>query len=63
MAGSQIAMLRKMVDSGEMDVVTKVRAIRVNTGLGKAVPAAARAAGAGSGWGREAYFLGSDFES
>ncbi len=40
MAGSQIAMLRKMVDSGEMDVVTKVRAIRVNTGLGKAVAAA-----------------------
>ena len=42
MAGSQIAMLRKMVDSGEMDMVTKVRAIRVNTGLGKAVPAAAQ---------------------
>ena len=42
MAGSQIAMLRKMVDSGEMDMVTKVRAIRVNTGLGKAVPAAAK---------------------
>jgi peptidoglycan hydrolase-like protein with peptidoglycan-binding domain len=41
MAGSQIAMLRKMVDSGEMDMVTKVRAIRVNTGLGKAVSAAA----------------------
>jgi hypothetical protein len=42
MAGSQIAMLRKMVDSGEMDMVTRVRAIRVNTGLGKAVPAAAQ---------------------
>lgn len=33
MAGSQITMLRKMVNSGEMDVVTQVRAIRVNTGL------------------------------
>ncbi|MGD8824883.1 MAG: peptidoglycan-binding domain-containing protein [Myxococcales bacterium] len=33
MAGSQIAMLRKMVDRGEMEVVTEVRAIRVNTGL------------------------------
>jgi peptidoglycan hydrolase-like protein with peptidoglycan-binding domain len=33
MAGSQITMLRKMVNSGEMDVVTEVRAIRVNTGL------------------------------
>ena len=33
MAGSQITMLRKMVDSGEMEVVTEVRAIRVNTGL------------------------------
>jgi peptidoglycan hydrolase-like protein with peptidoglycan-binding domain len=42
MAGSQIAMLRKMVDSGEMDMVTRVRAIRVNTGLGKAVPTAAQ---------------------
>jgi peptidoglycan hydrolase-like protein with peptidoglycan-binding domain len=37
MAGSQIAMLRKMVDRGEMDVVTEVRAIRVNVGLQGAV--------------------------
>ena len=42
MAGSQIAMLRKMVNSGEMDVVTNVRAIRVNTGLAGAFPASAR---------------------
>jgi len=41
MAGSQIAMLRKMVNSGEMDMVTKVRAIRVNTGLAGAFPARA----------------------
>ena len=40
MAGSQIAMLRKMVNSGEMDVVTQVRAIRVNTGLARAFPTA-----------------------
>ncbi len=33
MAGSQIAMLEKMVESGEMTVVTTVRAVRVNTGL------------------------------
>jgi len=33
MAGSQIAMLRKMVDRGEMEVITQVRAIRVNVGL------------------------------
>lgn len=32
-AGSQIQMLRKMVESGDMTVVTTVRAIRVNTGL------------------------------
>jgi hypothetical protein len=32
-AGSQIEMLRKMVESGDMTVVTTVRAIRVNTGL------------------------------
>jgi peptidoglycan hydrolase-like protein with peptidoglycan-binding domain len=38
MAGSQIAMLRKMVDRGEMEVVTEVRAIRVNVGLEGAVP-------------------------
>lgn len=37
MAGSQIAMLRKMVDRGEMDVVTEVREIRVNVGLEGAV--------------------------
>ncbi|KPJ96138.1 MAG: hypothetical protein AMS18_01440 [Gemmatimonas sp. SG8_17] len=37
-AGSQIEMLRKMVDSGEMTVVTTVRAIRVNTGLAGAFP-------------------------
>ncbi len=37
MAGSRIAMLRKMVDSGEMEVVTEVRAIRVNAGLEGAV--------------------------
>ncbi|MBW2507273.1 MAG: peptidoglycan-binding protein, partial [Deltaproteobacteria bacterium] len=37
MAGSQIAMLRKMVDGGEMEVVTEVRAIRVNVGLEGAV--------------------------
>lgn len=42
MAGSQITMLRKMVNSGEMDVVTQVRAIRVNTGLARAFPTAAR---------------------
>ena len=46
MAGSQMAMLRKMVDSGQMDVVTEVRAIRVNVGLKGAV-----AAGAGVGVG------------
>ncbi len=33
MAGSQMAMLRKMVDGGELDMVTEVRAIRVNVGL------------------------------
>jgi peptidoglycan hydrolase-like protein with peptidoglycan-binding domain len=43
MAGSQIAMLRKMVDGGEMEVVTEVRAIRVNVGLEGAVPPGARA--------------------
>lgn len=49
MAGSQIAMLRKMVDRGEMDVVTQVRAIRVNVGLeGAAPPAAAGGVGAGT---------------
>jgi peptidoglycan hydrolase-like protein with peptidoglycan-binding domain len=37
MAGSQMAMLRKMVDGGEMEVVTEVRAIRVNVGLEGAV--------------------------
>ena len=42
MAGSQIAMLRKMVNSGEMDLVTNVRAIRVNTGLAGAFPASAQ---------------------
>lgn len=47
MAGSQIAMLRKMVDQGEMDVVTEVRAIRVNVGLEGAVPP--RGAGLGGG--------------
>jgi peptidoglycan hydrolase-like protein with peptidoglycan-binding domain len=43
MAGSQIAMLRKMVDGGEMEVVTEVRAIRVNVGLEGAVPPGASA--------------------
>jgi peptidoglycan hydrolase-like protein with peptidoglycan-binding domain len=38
-AGSQMAMLRKMADSGQMDVVTEVRAIRVNVGLEGAVAA------------------------
>jgi peptidoglycan hydrolase-like protein with peptidoglycan-binding domain len=42
MAGSQIAMLRKMVNRGEMDVVTVVRAIRVNTGLEGAFAPATR---------------------
>jgi peptidoglycan hydrolase-like protein with peptidoglycan-binding domain len=37
MAGSQIARLRKMVDRGEMEMVTEVRAIRVNVGLEGAV--------------------------
>ncbi|MGB5372807.1 MAG: peptidoglycan-binding domain-containing protein [Polyangiales bacterium] len=44
MAGSQMAMLRKMVDGGELDMVTEVRAIRVNVGLEGAV-----AAGGGTG--------------
>ncbi len=48
MAGSQMAMLRKMVDSGEMEVVTEVRAIRVNVGL---EGAAAGGAGFGAGGG------------
>jgi hypothetical protein len=48
MTGSQIAMLRKMVNGGEMDVVTKVRAIRVNTGLAGAFPTATRAKPAAS---------------
>ncbi|MGB5414371.1 MAG: hypothetical protein WBN01_06995, partial [Polyangiales bacterium] len=39
MAGSQMAMLRKMVDGGELDMVTEVRAIRVNVGLEGAVAA------------------------
>ncbi|MDH3484084.1 MAG: peptidoglycan-binding protein [Myxococcales bacterium] len=47
MAGSQMAMLRKMVDRGELDVVTEVRAIRVNEGLEGVV-----AAGAGVGAGK-----------
>ena len=33
MAGSQMAMLRKMVDGGAMEVLTEVREIRVNVGL------------------------------
>lgn len=36
--GSQIEMLRKMVDRGDMTVVTTVRAIRVNTGLSGVLP-------------------------
>ncbi len=47
MSGSQMAMLRKMVDSGQMDVVTEVRAIRVNVGL-----EGAAAAGVGAGGGK-----------
>ncbi len=50
MAGSQMAMLRKMVDGGEMEVVTEVRAIRVNVGLEGAVAAVGRAkSGASAG--------------
>ena len=45
MAGSQIAMLRKMADGGELDVVTEVRAIRVNVGL-EGIPMAGPTAGA-----------------
>lgn len=48
MAGSQMAMLRKMADGGELDVVTEVRAIRVNVGL-EGVPAPGLVAGAGAG--------------
>ncbi len=48
MSGSQMAMLRKMVDRGEMDVVTEVRAIRVNVGLEGAVPPGG-SAGVGAG--------------
>jgi peptidoglycan hydrolase-like protein with peptidoglycan-binding domain len=53
-AGSRIAMLRKMVNRGELDMVTEVRAIRVNVGLeGAVAPTAgakrgASAAGAAS---------------
>lgn len=43
MAGSQMAMLRKMVDGGELDLVTEVRAIRVNVGLEGAVAAGGQA--------------------
>jgi hypothetical protein len=39
MAGSQMTMLRKMVDRGRLDVVTDVRAIRVNVGVEGAVAA------------------------
>jgi peptidoglycan hydrolase-like protein with peptidoglycan-binding domain len=50
MAGSQIAMLRKMVDRGEMDVVTEVREIRVNVGLeGTVAPGGAVGATPGAG--------------
>ena len=40
MVGPQIEMLRKMVNSGEMEVVTTVRAVRVNTGLSGAFASA-----------------------
>ncbi|MBT8480122.1 MAG: peptidoglycan-binding protein [Deltaproteobacteria bacterium] len=54
MAGSQMAMLRKMVDGGAMEVLTEVREIRVNVGLEGAVAAATPGSGkqgatAGSG--------------
>lgn len=40
MVGPQIQMMRNMVDGGEMEVVTKVRAIRVNVGLPEATATA-----------------------
>lgn len=54
MSGSQIALLRKMVDRGEIDVVTEVREIRVNVGMeglaaGKKGEGAKSAATSGSG--------------
>ncbi len=65
MAGSQMAMLRKMVDGGEMEVVTEVRAIRVNVGLEGAVAphgsaGAKRGASAASGASASALVAGGD---
>jgi peptidoglycan hydrolase-like protein with peptidoglycan-binding domain len=63
MAGSQMAMLRKMVDRGEMNMVTEVRAIRVNVGLEGAVAptggaGAKKGALAGSGASASAALVG-----
>lgn len=52
MAGSQMAMLRKMADGGAMEVVTEVQAIRVNVGLEGAVASAGAGAGFGAGGGK-----------
>lgn len=48
LAGSQIATLRKMVDGGQMEMETEVRAIRVNTGLAGAFPSSERSQPAAS---------------
>jgi peptidoglycan hydrolase-like protein with peptidoglycan-binding domain len=48
MMGSQMDMMRKMVDGGTMEIETTVRAIRVNTGLAGATPQAGRSQPASS---------------
>lgn len=49
MMGSQMEMMRKMVDGGAMEIETTVRAIRINTGLAGAFPQTAHSRRAAPG--------------